>query len=179
MRVIAGEFRSRPLQAPAGLECRPTPDRMRESLFSILQPRLAGVTFVDAYAGSGAVGIEALSRGAGRAVFIERNRAHAEVLRANIKALGIEARSQVVLGKVTDALKHHTGDIIFVDPPYTDPTEYDRALSVLAQDPAPLVILQHSSRHKLPERAGALVRCREVKQGENWLSFYQPEQQAE
>lgn len=179
MRVIAGEFKSRALKAPEGLECRPTPDRLRESIFSILQPQLEGVTFLDAYAGSGSVGIEALSRGAGRAIFVERNRAHVDVLRANIKALGIGARSQVFTGKVTDVLKHQVADIVFVDPPYTLPEEYERVLAVLAEDPAPLVLVQHSKRQALPERVGALVRFRELKQGENSVSFYQRESAAE
>ena len=176
MRVIAGELRSRVLKTPQGVECRPTPDRLRESLFSILQPELAGLTFLDGYAGSGAVGIEALSRGASRAVFVERSRAHADVLRANLKSLGVEGRSSVFVGKVCDVLAHQTADIVFADPPYDTPEEYERVMETLAKrPPAPLLLVQHSVRQKMPERIGSAVRYRELKQGENWVSFYRPE----
>ena len=91
MRVIAGEFRSRVLKTLPGMDVRPTPDRLREALFSILAPRLKGAVFLDAYAGTGSVGIEALSRGASRAVFIEKNRAAMLVIRENLRSLGIES----------------------------------------------------------------------------------------
>lgn len=173
MRVIAGEFRSRILKTPEGLECRPTPDRLRESLFSILQPDLAGVTFLDAYAGSGSVGIEALSRGAARVIFVEHNRVHAGVLRDNLKALGAEARSQVYVGRVADVLARQRADILFLDPPYTDADEYERVLALLSRDcPAALVLVQHSRRQVVPEQVGTLVRYREMKQGDNRVSFY-------
>src|ERR1700733_9942186 len=85
MRVIGGEFRSRLLKSLPGLEVRPTPDRMREALFNVLAPRIGGVVFADVYAGTGAVGIEALSRGASWAVFIEQNRAAVDVIRENLR----------------------------------------------------------------------------------------------
>src|ERR1700691_4536001 len=96
MRVIAGEFRSRIIKSLPGLDVRPTPDRLREALFSILAPRIDGAVFTDLYAGTGAVGIAALSRGAARAVFVEANRAAIQVIRANLKSLGLEARAQVL-----------------------------------------------------------------------------------
>src|SRR5579875_1097426 len=99
MRVIAGRFRSRKLKSVPGLAVRPTPDRLRESLFSILAPRLDGAIFLDAYAGSGAVGIEALSRGAKHAVFIERNGHALAVLRENLAALQIREEATVVRGR--------------------------------------------------------------------------------
>src|SRR5215204_3935346 len=100
MRVIAGEFRSRRLKTLPGLETRPTPDRLRESLFNILASRIEGVTFLDAYAGTGAVGIEALSRGAARAIFIERTRAATEIIRENLAALNLTTRAEVLQGRV-------------------------------------------------------------------------------
>src|SRR5690349_8149835 len=100
MRVIAGEFRSRQLKTLAGLDTRPTPDRLRESLFNVLAPRIEGTVFVDAYAGTGAVGIEALSRGAARAVFIERSRSAAAVIRDNVRSLAVTDRATVLHGKV-------------------------------------------------------------------------------
>lgn len=180
MRVIAGEFRSRKLKTPEGNACRPTPDRLREALFSILQTRIEGVTFLDAYAGSGSVGIEALSRGAARAIFVERNRAHLDILRENLKSLGVNGRVQVFAGKASDVLAHQTADIVFVDPPYDQPEEYERVMETLGKrPPPPLLLVQHSTRQALPERIGELVRYRELKQGDNRVSFYRPEAQEE
>lgn len=163
------------MQAPRGNDCRPTPDRLRESLFSILQPRLEGATFLDVYAGSGAVGIEALSRGAARAIFVERSRAHAEILRGNLQALGIASRAQVFVGKASDVLTHQTADVIFLDPPYDQPEEYERVIEALAKRPAPrLLLIQHSPRQAVPAQIGEAERFRELKQGDNWVTFYQP-----
>ena len=91
MRVIGGEYRSRPLKSPPGMETRPTPDRLRESLFNILSPRIMDAVFVDAYAGCGSVGIEAISRGARKAVFIERNRENVAIIQDNLRTLGAGA----------------------------------------------------------------------------------------
>src|SRR5450432_2513413 len=105
MRVIAGEFRSRKLKSLEGMATRPTPDRLRESLFSILQPRIEGAVFIDAYAGTGAVGIEALSRGASRVIFLERNPAAVKVIDDNLYSLGIGNRGKVVKGRVSNGLR--------------------------------------------------------------------------
>jgi 16S rRNA (guanine966-N2)-methyltransferase len=169
MRVIGGEFRSRRLKTMPGLHLRPTPDRLRETLFDILAPRLEGAVFVDAYAGSGAVGIEALSRGAARAIFIEKHRGAVAVIRQNLKSLGLEDRAEVVTGKVLIALGRFTVDVVFLDPPYDLAQEYADALR---QARAPLVIAQHTARLQLNETYGALHRTRIVKQGDNVLSFY-------
>jgi 16S rRNA (guanine966-N2)-methyltransferase len=169
MRVIAGEFRSRKLASVPGWDVRPTPDRMRETLFSILTPVLAGAVFVDAYAGSGSVGIEALSRGAARGIFIEKSTAALTVLRANIASLGLQGRANVIRGKAAGALAGYKADIVFLDPPYTDPEEYAASMAVVK---APLVIAQHASREVLPDLYGKLERYRMVKQGDNTLSFY-------
>src|SRR5215468_9808857 len=93
MRIVAGEFRSRLLKSIPGLDVRPTPDRLREALFNVLAPRIDGVVFADVYAGTGAVGIEALSRGASTAIFVEQSRAAAAVIRQNLKSLGLESRA--------------------------------------------------------------------------------------
>ncbi len=172
MRVIGGEFRSRKLTAPPGLDTRPTPDRLRESLFSILQPGIEGAVFIDAYAGSGAVGIEALSRGAKQAVFIERSRPAVEALRRNLAALKIAHRAEVVTGSVLQALVHRTGDYVFLDPPYQLDEEYQGVLSLLAQRPPSIVIAQHSVRFDPGARHGMLERTRLLKQGDNALSFF-------
>src|SRR5579872_3197204 len=128
MRVIAGEFRSRKLATLPGMATRPTPDRLRESLFNILAPRIEGATFMDVYAGTGAVGIEALSRGAGRAIFIERNRAAVEVIRENLSSLGLDNRSEVFTGKSILVLDRLAADIVFLDPPYDLQREYDESM---------------------------------------------------
>jgi 16S rRNA (guanine966-N2)-methyltransferase len=175
MRVIGGEFRSRRLKTIPGLATRPTPDRLREALFNVLAPCIAGAAFLDAYAGTGAVGIEALSRGATRCIFLERSRGAVEVIRENLHALGIENRAQVVQGSVLTMLARHPGqqvDIAFLDPPYEMQAEYAAALDRLAQDPPSLVIVQHSVRFDPGELHGTLKRTRLLKQGDNALSFY-------
>ena len=169
MRVIAGEFKSRKLASVPGWDVRPTPDRLRETMFSILAPVIEGAVFVDAYAGSGSVGIEAISRGAARCVFIERSPGALEVLRANVASLGLQGRANVLRGKAAGALAGFKADIVFLDPPYTEAEEYALAMAVLK---APLVVAQHASREVLEERYGMLARYRTVKQGENTLSFY-------
>ena len=100
MRVIAGEFRSRRLKSIPGDATRPTPDRLRETLFDILAARVPGAVFLDAYAGTGAVGIEALSRGARHAIFLEKDRAAIETIRDNLAMLQVERRATVVKGAV-------------------------------------------------------------------------------
>jgi 16S rRNA (guanine966-N2)-methyltransferase len=173
MRVIAGEFRSRILKTLPGLDTRPTPDRLRESLFNILAPRLEGVTFLDVYAGTGAVGIEALSRGAAHAIFVEKNRAAVDVIRDNLHALGIENRAEVFTAKALTVLDRLTADIVFLDPPYGLEREYATGLDLLGTRQNPLVIVQHSTRLTLGDCYGSLRRRRVVKQGDNSLSFYE------
>lgn len=172
MRVIAGEFRSRRLQSIPGDATRPTPDRLREALFNILAPRIEGSTFLDAYAGTGAVGIEALSRGARHAWFLEKSRVALETIRQNLASLQLERRASVVAGPVLLTLDRYQADIVFLDPPYPLEREYAAALELLAQRPPALTIVQHASRFALPEAQGALTRTRLVKHGDNALSFY-------
>jgi 16S rRNA (guanine(966)-N(2))-methyltransferase RsmD len=174
MRVIAGEFRSRRLKTLPGLDVRPTPDRLREALFSILTPRLEGAVFLDAYAGTGAVGIEALSRGAARAIFVERSRAAAGVIRENLRALGIEDRAEVLDTKALLILGRRRADIVFLDPPYRLGEEYAEALRLLGEAPAPLVMAQHDLRLELEDAYGRLRRYRVLRQGDNRVSFYAP-----
>ena len=174
MRVIGGEFRSRALKSLPGLDVRPTPDRLREALFNVLAPRIEGIVFADVYAGTGAVGIEALSRGASRAIFIEQSRPAVEVIRENLRSLGIEERAQVRHGRATAILPQlQRVEIVFVDPPYRLESEYERALTILGQTSAPLVIAQHATRFELAESYGTLRRQRSLKQGDNTLSFYE------
>lgn len=174
MRVIGGEFRSRKLKSPPGLETRPTPDRLRESLFNILAPHIGDAVFVDAYAGGGSVGIEALSRGARRAVFIERSKPNVAIIQENLKTLNAVGRATVITGNAATYLGSPEVDIVFLDPPYDRPAEYDAAFATLADTarPTTLIIAQHASRQALEDRYGRLERYRIVKQGDNSLSFY-------
>jgi 16S rRNA (guanine(966)-N(2))-methyltransferase RsmD len=174
MRVIGGEFRSRRLKTIPGDATRPTPDRLRETLFDILGPRIAGAIFLDAYAGTGAVGIEALSRGAHHAYFLERNRHALNIIRENLAELGAEARATVVAGPVLLTLPRHKAEIVFLDPPYSQEREYAAALETLAEAPPALVVAQHSVRLALADVYGPLARIRIVRQGDNALSFYTP-----
>jgi len=172
MRVIAGEFRSRRLKTLPGLETRPTPDRLREALFNVLAPRIAECVFLDGYAGIGAVGIEALSRGARRCVFVEKNRAAVAVIRDNLLALGIEGRAEVFSGKAVAVLERLKVDIVFLDPPYEMPSEYESGILAADRVGDELVIAQHESRMELKEAYGGLRRYRVLKQGSNSLSFF-------
>ncbi len=174
LRVIAGEFRSRLLTSVPGDNTRPTPDRLRETLFNVLAPEIEGAVFLDAYAGTGAVGIEALSRGAARAIFVERARRALEVIRRNLDQLGVANRAEVVTGKTLPALARVSADIVFLDPPYALEREYEEALLILDERPPRLVIVQHSSRRQLKPEYGGLVRTRVLKQGDNSLSFFSP-----
>ena len=169
MRVIGGEFRSRRIKSVPGLEVRPTPDRLREALFNVLASRITGTVFLDCYAGSGSVGIEALSRGAARAVFVERNRAALEVLRGNLRSLGVEDKA--VIARALS--KEHAADIAFVDPPYSLEGEYRSALETIAATRCELAIAQHITRFTLAEAYGALKKKRILRQGDNCLSFFE------
>lgn len=176
MRVIGGEFRSRRLKAPPGDNVRPTPDRLRESLFNILAPRIEGVVFLDAYAGCGSVGIEALSRGARYAIFLEKSRAALRCLEQNVIDLEIGARCEVHPGNAAPVIAKFGADIVFLDPPYPREDQYRLCLEALGAAPRPMVIVQHASRftHHLKDRYGAIRRVRIVSQGDNSLSFYEP-----
>jgi 16S rRNA (guanine(966)-N(2))-methyltransferase RsmD len=181
MRVIGGEFRSRTLKSLPDRNVRPTPDRLRETLFNILSPYIKKSVFVDAYAGTGAVGIEAISRGARRVIFIEHAPAAVAIIKQNLESLAARSRSEVWAAPASRRLKDHEADIVFIDPPYPLESEYALAMKLLAKNPPRvLLVVQHSSRFQLDEQYGELVRTRQVRQGENTLSFYrrpQPELQ--
>ncbi len=173
MRVIAGQFGRRKLIAPKGETTRPTPDRMREALFSIIAPQIEGALFTDFYSGSGAVGFEALSRGAARCTFIENDRAALDALRQNVKALGVENRTELIAKPVGSVLHQRPWKgILFLDPPYEAAAEYESCLQWFGKSEAELVLVQHDRRLKLAERFGRLACTRQLKQGDNWVSFY-------
>jgi 16S rRNA (guanine966-N2)-methyltransferase len=175
VRVIAGEFRSRVLKTVPGPDVRPTPDRLREALFNILAPDLPRCVFLDAYAGSGSVGIEALSRGAARAIFIEQSKEALAVLDANLKALGLLERASVMRAGVRKKMLPDLADLVFLDPPYHLEKEYALVLGALESDTrAEIVVAQHSIRTEIAGEYGHLKKYRELRQGESALSFFRP-----
>lgn len=174
MRVVAGRFRSRKLKSVPGLAVRPTPDRLRESLFSILTPRIAGAIFIDAYAGSGAVGIEALSRGAKHVFLIERSAQALAVIRENLDSLDIGKEVTVLRGRAAVLLARHPAGIVFLDPPYEQVNEYRESLLALSENGCPIAIAQHPSRLTLDRAYGNLSKMRVLRQGDNSLSFFEP-----
>jgi 16S rRNA (guanine966-N2)-methyltransferase len=183
MRVIAGTYRSRPLAAPRGMQTRPTSDRLRETLFNILAPRLEGCRFVDLYAGTGAVGIEALSRGAAHVWFAEDAKAALTALRKNLAELkitqGFTLEDRGVGALLQRLSKAQPLDVVFLDPPYEAESEYSGTLNFLGSERGrsllaanAMVIAEHSSKAKLAIRYGALVQTRLVTQGDAALSFF-------
>lgn len=180
MRVIGGTYRSRPLKAPRGLATRPTTDRLRETLFNVLAPRIEQAIFADLYAGSGAVGIEALSRGAGFVYFVEQARSAVQVLRENLQSLSIDVNLQMETKSVRSFLsgKPKLLDIVFLDPPYDAATEYSTTLDLLGGQPdsvlssEAIVVAEHRRKEPLREEYGKLRRYRILEQGDAALSFF-------
>ena len=180
MRIIAGDLRGRRVKAPPGLATRPTSDRVREALFNVLAPRLNGACFLDAYAGTGAVGIEALSRGAARCVFVESDAGVARILGENLRTFGIEARSDLLLmpfarAASVRAIASGCFDIAFLDPPYGE-GEIRRALrlcspgSLLCQ--SGILVAEHDKMQAMPQTEGTLVLSRSLRYGGTVLSYY-------
>jgi 16S rRNA (guanine966-N2)-methyltransferase len=180
MRVIGGTYRSRRLIAPRGLATRPTSDRLRETLFNVLTPRVEGAVFADLYAGSGAVGIEALSRGARLVYFVDRAPPAVTAIRANLAALQIRSGFQIESASVSAALGRiaESCAIIFLDPPYEAASDYAGTLASIGQRADALlttdgiVVAEHSRKSPLAESYGLLRRYRVLEQGDASLSFY-------
>lgn len=180
MRIIAGEYKGRVLKSPPDAQTRPTSDRLRETLFNILSPRIVGARFMDLCAGSGAVGIEALSRGAAHTTFVDRSRKAANLIELNLKLCHAEKEQyEIVLSDAADFLIRKTAcfDIVFYDPPYSD--DYMPVLSIFAHPESSLLnedsllIVEHHRKNQLPDELNLLRRKRTVKQGDSILSFYE------
>jgi 16S rRNA (guanine(966)-N(2))-methyltransferase RsmD len=187
MRVIAGTYRSRILKSLKGLALRPTSDRLRETLFNVLAPNIAGSRFVDLFAGTGAIGIEALSRGAAEVVFIENHPPAATLIRRNLESLGVNTGVTVLAVDAlrglamlaTRKMEAAAGfDYVFLDPPYAAAEEYARVLEFLGSAtllaPGAIVVAEHRRNFDLCEEAGTLRRFRVLRQGDAALSFYRP-----
>jgi len=181
MRVIAGKYRSRTLRSLKGQALRPTSDRLRETLFNILGPAIDDSVFVDLYAGTGAVGIEALSRGARASIFVERHEPATALIRRNLESLGVFGKAEILGVDVLRGLERLEArrvhaQFVFLDPPYASTGEYERTLEFLGDSlilaPEGLVIAEHLRKRALPERFGELELTRVVEQGDAALSFY-------
>ncbi|MGH9789227.1 MAG: 16S rRNA (guanine(966)-N(2))-methyltransferase RsmD [Candidatus Acidiferrales bacterium] len=181
MRIIAGEFKSRRLKTLPGAKTRPTSDKLRETLFNVLGASVQGAVFADCYAGSGAVGLEALSRGAEFVYFLENHRPAVRIIEQNLKSLGIAEGYDLLAVDVCAGFRilQERGarlDLVFLDPPYKAADEYDRALALLGESkllaPGARVIAEHHPKQPLEERYGALARTRTLRHGDSVLSFY-------
>lgn len=180
-RIIGGRGKGRRLTTPRGTATRPTAARVRQTLFDILAPELRGCRLLDAFAGSGAVGLEALSRGAARVVFVDTSAAALQALRDNLAALGVAgAQARVLRQDAGAALTTLAGagerfDLVYLDPPY-DSDLYEPLLERLARSgllaAQALVVAEHFHKRLLPETIGGLLRTRQVRVGDHRLSFY-------
>jgi len=176
MRIIAGEWRGRTLQAPAWEGLRPTSDRLRETLFNVLAPRIRGARVLDGYAGTGAVGIEALSRGASEVVFVERDPRAVALIEANLARCGVRDRHAIIrsdLTTVTGLARAAPFDLVFLDPPYGR-AGLDAAIQAAAALMAPdtLLIIEHARRDEAPASPDGLQRTRTLRSGDSALAFY-------
>ena len=181
MRIIAGTYRGRLLKTLRGREVRPTSDRLRETLFNILGPAIVDSVFIDCYAGSGAVGLEALSRGATQVFWIEENAAAARVIENNLAALGGSLQARTVRTGVAAGLRRLArqgvrANFCFLDPPYAALAEAVRNLRWLGGSslmlPGGIIILEHGRKDASPVQMGAWSRMRQLQQGSSALSFY-------
>jgi 16S rRNA (guanine(966)-N(2))-methyltransferase RsmD len=181
MRVIAGKYKSRKLVAPAGFETRPTSDRLRETLFNIVAASVAGSVWLDLFAGTGAIAIEALSRGARMAYFVESSKRAGRVIRANLASLQIEEGWEIIEREAITALRMLDSqalscDFCYLDPPYRKMGDYEQVLDFLSQSPllraGSLAIAEHDKHFDPGEAFGSLRRTRKVTQGDAVLSFY-------
>lgn len=185
MRVIAGKYRSRELRSARGMDLRPTSDRLRETLFNVLTAgspaALEGTVWLDLYAGTGAVGIEALSRGAKEVYFVERAAVSANVIRRNLQSLGIVEGFQLLHEELPRVFwrmerQHVTADVVFLDPPYRMTEAYGDTLRALADSALvwarSVVIAEHEKKFDPGAEFGSLRRFRRLTQGNAALSFY-------
>ena len=182
MRIIAGTFRSRPLKPVGRLRLRPTSDMLRETLFKVLGPHVTNTRFLDLFAGTGAVGLEAASRGAAEVILVENHRGAARLIGENLALLGIEQGVRLMSADALAAiasLERSSAapfDIVFLDPPYASTADYRLVLEALEKSPllsgSTLVIAEHQKAFSLPESIGRLRRFRTLRQGDAALSFY-------
>lgn len=185
MRVIAGKYRGRPLRALSGKDIRPTSDRLRETLFNVLTAgnpeALVGTIWLDLFAGTGAVGIEALSREAKQVCFVENSVPAAKLIEQNLHGLGIAEGYRILRDDLSGVIwrlqrEHFAADVVFLDPPYRLRQAYEGTLMALAESSLvwamSLVIAEHEKKYDPGDQFGALRRIRKLVQGNTALSFY-------
>ena len=174
MRIIAGTLKGRRLDAPDWPGLRPTSDKLRETLFNVLAPRIDGARVIDGYAGSGAVGIEALSRGASHVTFVERDPRAVRLIEENLRRCQVSDRYAIIRARFEEAARRlGLFDLVFLDPPYgadTLATALDAAGALLT--PEGVLVIEHAKRDAPPARAGGLELTRELKSGDSALAFY-------
>ncbi|HTH03866.1 MAG TPA: 16S rRNA (guanine(966)-N(2))-methyltransferase RsmD [Vicinamibacterales bacterium] len=176
MRIVAGTLKGRRIDAPTWDGLRPTSDKLRETLFNVLAPRIEGARVLDGFAGTGAVGIEALSRGAAHVTFVERDPRAIALIQSNLERCGITDRYAIIRARFAGTARPPDGgsfDIIFLDPPYgaRELTEALEAAAPLVQ-PQTLLVIEHARRDSAPDSAGMLDRLRVLTSGDSALAFY-------
>jgi 16S rRNA (guanine966-N2)-methyltransferase len=178
VRIVAGTLKGRTLSTPDWPGLRPTSDRLRETLFNVLAPRMTGARFLDAYAGTGAVGIEALSRGAAHVTFVEQDPRAQRLVEANLERCHVENRYAIIRVGFAGAARRLAGpfDLLFLDPPYGADT-LPQALEIAAPlvGPGALLVIEHARRDESPESLGPITRSRKLESGDSALSFYRHE----
>ena len=176
MRVIAGSLKGRRLEAPDWDGLRPTSDKLRETLFNVLAPRIAGARVLDGFAGTGAVGIEAISRGAVHVTFVEADSRAVRLIQRNLERCGVGDRYAIIRERFADAARRVIAgsfDLVFLDPPYRA-EEIAGALDAAAPLIAPdgLVILEHARRDAAPAAAASIMKTRDIVSGDSALTIY-------
>jgi 16S rRNA (guanine966-N2)-methyltransferase len=176
MRIIAGSLKGRRLKSPSWEELRPTSDKLRETLFNILAPRIDSARVLDGYAGTGAAGIEALSRGAAAVTFVDRDRRAHELIEANLAHCGVR-NGVIIRATMARALTNlraagSTFDIVLLDPPYDARADADLPAVADVLAPGGVVVVEHARRTPMPDRIGPLARSRDVRSGDSVLTFY-------
>ena len=172
MRIIAGSLKGRRLKAPSWDGLRPTSDKLRETLFNVLGRRVEGAQVLDGYAGTGAVGIEALSRGAASVTFVERDRRAQRLIAENLAAGGI-GQNEKGCAKIRASFDRlGPFDFVFLDPPYDVPPNEALTTAAAALAPGGLLVLEHAKRQAAPDAAAGVTRTRQIVSGDSVLSFY-------
>jgi 16S rRNA (guanine(966)-N(2))-methyltransferase RsmD len=175
MRIIAGRFKGRRLESPDWEGLRPTSDKLRETLFNILAPRIGGARVLDGYAGTGAVGLEALSRGAAQVTFVEQDRRAVRLIEENLAACGVQADYTIDTGDLVTVVQRQAGapfDLVWLDPPYDLLNIHDvLGAAACVLQPDGLLVLERATRRE-PDVPRALERTRDVKSGDSTLTFF-------
>jgi 16S rRNA (guanine(966)-N(2))-methyltransferase RsmD len=175
MRIVGGSLRGRVLRAPSGMDTRPTSEKVREAIFNIL-PDVEGLEVLDLFAGSGALGIEALSRGAQAATFVDKGKPALSALKANLAELGLDDRAKVVAADAVAMAAKHVGQrpwmLVFIDPPYQSDLAIRSATALQNLSNDAIVVIEHDRRHVPPEKLGSLLRTDERRYGDTMVSFY-------